>query len=163
MIGPVVEPAIVYSIVRQESWFNPRTVSSANALGLMQVTPAAGRYVASKFKVPFDQKRLLNDSTYNVQMGAAELGSVISDYRGSYIMAFAAYNAGPARIRKLRKEAQQQGYDPNKWFNNVEYVVADKIGRETVNYVSNIYKYYIAYQLILAEIKKRESALEQMQ
>ncbi|MBM3573968.1 MAG: lytic transglycosylase domain-containing protein, partial [Alphaproteobacteria bacterium] len=93
-IGPEVEPAIVYSIVRQESWFNPKTISSANALGLMQVTPPAGRYVAKKFNVAFDQKRLLSDTVYNVQMGAAELGDVIKDYRGSYILAFVAYNAG---------------------------------------------------------------------
>ena len=58
-IGPPVEPALVYSIVRQESWFNPKTVSTANALGLMQVTPPAGRYIAKKFNATFDQKRLL--------------------------------------------------------------------------------------------------------
>ena len=98
-IGPEVESAIVYAIARQESAFNPKIVSSANALGLMQVTPEAGRYVAKKFRVAFDQKRLLHDPVYNVQMGAAELGDVIERYRGSYIMAFAAYNAGPGRVR----------------------------------------------------------------
>ena len=110
---PTVEPALVYSIVRQESWFNPKTVSSANALGLMQVTPAAGKYLAKKFNVTFDQKRLLSDNVYNVQMGAAELGDVIKDYRGSYIMAFAAYNAGRGRVRdwvgQLRRSARSQG------------------------------------------------------
>jgi soluble lytic murein transglycosylase len=124
VIGPEVEPAIVYSIVRQESWFNPRTVSSANALGLMQVTPAAGRYVASKFKVPFDQKRLLNDSTYNVQMGAAELGSVISDYRGSYIMAFAAYNAGRGRVKEWVSrfgDPRDPKVDPIDWVERIPF------------------------------------------
>src|SRR4026207_140145 len=84
--GPAVEPAIVYSIVRQESWFNPKTVSSANALGLMQVTPPAGRSATKKFNATFDQKRLLNDMVYNVQIGSAELGDLIKEYRGSYIM-----------------------------------------------------------------------------
>ena len=68
---------VVYSIVRQESAFNPRVVSSANALGLMQVTPDAGRYIAKKFNVAFDQHRLLDDPVYNAQIGAAELGDVI--------------------------------------------------------------------------------------
>ena len=72
-IGPPVEPALVYSIVRQESWFNQKTSRRRNALGLMQVTPAAGNDTA-KFKATFDQKRLLSDLVYNVQFGAAELG-----------------------------------------------------------------------------------------
>ena len=112
-IGPPVDPALVYSIVRQESWFNPKTVSSANALGLMQVTPAAGKYIAKKFKATFDQKRLLSDMPYNVQIGSAELGDVIKDYRGSYIMAFAAYNAGRGRVKEwvaqVRRSARSQG------------------------------------------------------
>ena len=110
---PEVEPALVYSIARQESWFNPKTVSSANAMGLMQVTPAAGKYLAKKFNVTYDQKRLLSDNVYNLQMGAAELGDLIKDYRGSYIMTFAAYNAGPrpgARMdQPLRRSARSQG------------------------------------------------------
>ena len=72
------------------------------------------------------------------------------------LFTFASYNAGPARIRSLRKEAEKQGLDPNIWFNNVERIVSDKIGRETVTYVSNIYKYYIAYKLITEEQEKRE-------
>ncbi|MGE3150132.1 MAG: transglycosylase SLT domain-containing protein, partial [Pseudorhodoplanes sp.] len=99
-IGPAVEPSVAYSIARQESGFNPRVVSSANALGLMQVTPAAGKYIAKKYNAVFDQKRLLNDSVYNMQMGAAELGGLIEDYRGSYIMTFVGYNAGRGRVRQ---------------------------------------------------------------
>ncbi len=73
-IGPTIEPAVAYSIARQESTFNQRTVSSAKAMGLMQVTPAAGKYIAQKFKAPYDERRLLSDEVYNVQFGAAELG-----------------------------------------------------------------------------------------
>src|SRR4249920_3806308 len=71
------------------------------------------------------------------------------------LFAFASYNAGPGRIRSLRKEAAKRGLDPNKWFDNVEVVASEKIGRETVTYVSNIYKYYIAYKLITETQEER--------
>jgi membrane-bound lytic murein transglycosylase MltF len=72
------------------------------------------------------------------------------------LFAFASYNAGPARIRQLRKLAETRGLNPNIWFNNVERVVAEKIGRETVTYVSNIYKYYVAYTLAVQETQEKE-------
>ena len=74
------------------------------------------------------------------------------------LFAFASYNAGPARIRQLRKEAASRGLDPNRWFNNVELVAAERIGAETVTYVSNIYKYYIAYKLISDQTAERAKA-----
>jgi soluble lytic murein transglycosylase len=98
-IGPNVERYVVYSIVRQESAFNPKIVSSAHAYGLMQVTPAAGRDTAKRFNVTFDQRRLANDVAYNAQLGSAELGADLDFYRGSYILAFVAYNAGRGRAR----------------------------------------------------------------
>src|SRR5581483_872909 len=133
-IGPAVEPAIVYSIARQESWFNPRTVSHAKAMGLMQVTPAAARFIAKKFRAPFDQKRLMNDSVYNVQMGAAELGDVIQDYRGSYIMAFAAYNAGRGRVKEWVEkygDPRNPKIDPIDWVERIPF-------SETRNYVQRV-------------------------
>ena len=66
------------------------------------------------------------------------------------LFAFASYNAGPDRVAQLRREAAKRGLDPNRWFNNVELVAADPLGSETVAYVSNIYKYYIAYALLMA-------------
>jgi membrane-bound lytic murein transglycosylase MltF len=75
-----------------------------------------------------------------------------------HLFAFASYNAGPNRIARLRKQAAAQGLDPNKWFNNVEVVVAEDVGRETVQYVSNIFKYYVAYKLTLDRAKQREAA-----
>jgi len=98
-IGPDVARYVVYSIVRQESAFNPKVVSGANAYGLMQVTPAAARDTAKRFNVTFDQRRLANDVTYNAQLGSAELGNDLDFYRGSYILAFVAYNAGRGRAR----------------------------------------------------------------
>jgi membrane-bound lytic murein transglycosylase MltF len=78
------------------------------------------------------------------------------------LFAFASYNAGAGRVRQLRQEAARRGLDPNVWFHNVEYVAADKIGAETVTYVANIYKYYIAYQLVLNATMERAQAIEQM-
>jgi membrane-bound lytic murein transglycosylase MltF len=78
------------------------------------------------------------------------------------LFAFAAYNAGPGRIASLRKEAAKRGLDPNVWFNNVEIVASEKIGRETVTYVSNIYKYYIAYKLATEDMAERRKAREEV-
>lgn len=78
------------------------------------------------------------------------------------IFAFAAYNAGPSRIRSLRKAAQKRGLDPNVWFNNVEVLAAEKIGTETVTCVANIFKYYIAYKLTEEKKKKKEEAKESL-
>ena len=75
-----------------------------------------------------------------------------------HLFAFASYNAGPNRIQRLRKVAADEGLDPNKWFNNVEFVVAREVGRETVQYVSNIYKYYLAYKLVVEQKAAREAA-----
>lgn len=99
-IGPEVEQSIVYAITRQESAFNPNDVSPANAYGLLQVTPDAGKYVCKKYGAGFDLARLKNDPAYNAALGAAELGGLIEDYRGSYIMTFAAYNAGRGSVKK---------------------------------------------------------------
>jgi soluble lytic murein transglycosylase len=99
-IGPDVERSIVYAIARQESAFNPNDVSAAQAYGLMQVTPDAGKYVCKKYGAGFDLSRLKNDPVYNAALGAAELGGLIEDYRGSYIMTFAAYNAGRGSVKK---------------------------------------------------------------
>ena len=108
-IGPDIDRAIVFAIARQESAFNPRIVSSANAMGLMQVTPAAGKDTAKRYGAKYDGKRLLNDSVYNVQIGSAELAGLLQDYRGSYILTFAGYNAGRGRIQewvRLRRSAR---------------------------------------------------------
>jgi membrane-bound lytic murein transglycosylase MltF len=80
------------------------------------------------------------------------------DRLNKMLFTFAAYNAGPGRIRQLRRETEKRGLDPNVWFGNVEQIASERIGRETVTYVSNIYKYYIAYKLITEEHARREAA-----
>jgi soluble lytic murein transglycosylase len=99
-IGPDVEKSVVFAIVRQESMFNPGDVSPAQAYGLLQVTPDAGRYVCKRAGVGFDLSRMKTDSAYNAALGAAELGGLMEDLRGSYIMTFAAYNAGRGSLKK---------------------------------------------------------------
>ena len=74
------------------------------------------------------------------------------------LMTFAAYNAGPGRLRQLRRETEQRGLNPNVWFGNVERVASERIGRETVTYVSNIYKYYITYRLLSTQQERRAAA-----
>jgi membrane-bound lytic murein transglycosylase MltF len=74
------------------------------------------------------------------------------------LFAFASYNAGPARVKRLRTKGAAMGLDPNVWFRNVEIVAAKSIGRETVQYVSNIYKYYIAYQMVLIQAEKKQTS-----
>jgi soluble lytic murein transglycosylase len=99
-IGPEVERAVVFAIARQESAFNPSVVSPAQAYGLMQVTADAARYVCKRHGATFDLQRMKTDPVYNTALGAAELGGLIEDYRGSYIMTFAAYNAGRGSVKK---------------------------------------------------------------
>jgi membrane-bound lytic murein transglycosylase MltF len=74
------------------------------------------------------------------------------------LFTFASYNAGPNRIAGLRRETKKQGLDPNKWFGNVELMVAKDIGQETVQYVANVYKYYVAYKMAIAQQEVREAA-----
>jgi membrane-bound lytic murein transglycosylase MltF len=74
------------------------------------------------------------------------------------LFTFASYNAGPGRINQLRERTAKRGLDPNKWFNNVEILAAESIGRETVQYVSNIYKYYLAYKMLTERAEKRSQA-----
>ncbi len=79
------------------------------------------------------------------------------------LMTFAAYNAGPGRLQKLRREAAARGLDPNVWFGNVERVASERMGRETVTYVSNIFKYYIAYRLLNAQQERRAAAKAELE
>lgn len=142
-IGPPVESAIVYSIARQESAFNPRTVSPADAMGLMQVTPAAGEYIARTYGVKYNRRRLLHDDVYNVQMGAAELGGNIQTYRGSYILAFAAYNAGRGRVKQWIArfgDPRDPRVDPVDWVERIPFA-------ETRNYVQRIMENLQAYRV----------------
>ena len=133
-IGPEVEQSIVFAIARQESAFNPSVVSPAQAYGLMQVTPDAGRYVCKRHGATFDLARMKSDPVYNTALGAAELGGLIEDYRGSYIMTFAAYNAGRGSVKKWVErygDPRDPKVDAIDWVEQIPF-------SETRNYVQRI-------------------------
>lgn len=99
-IGPKADRSLVYAIARAESAFNPGVVSVAKARGLMQVMPATGRTIARRLGIKFDPKRLLNDPSYNVQMGSAEIADLVNTYDGNHVLAFVGYNAGRGRVKE---------------------------------------------------------------
>jgi membrane-bound lytic murein transglycosylase MltF len=145
----------------QESRLDQSIKSPVGAIGVMQVMPATGREL---------NVGDISQTQPNIEAGIKYMRVMIDRYYANepmteldkVLFTFASYNAGPARIAQLRKEAVKRGLDPNIWFHNVEYVAADAIGAETVTYVSNIYKYYIAYQLIVDARALREKAAEQL-
>lgn len=133
-IAPPIESAVAYSIARQESRFNQKVVSSAHAMGLMQVTPAAAQDTAKRFKVAYNRNRLLSDPIYNMQMGAAELSMLLNTYNGSYLLTFAGYNAGRGRARQWIEaygDPRDPKVDPVDWVERIPIA-------ETRNYVQRI-------------------------
>jgi len=133
-IAPPIDPCMVYAIVRTESAFDQRDTSPANAVGLMQVTPEAGRDTAKRFGVAYDWKRLESDPVYNTQMGAAEISALFKEYAGSYIMTFAGYNAGRGRVQQWVAE---HGDPRDPKVDAVDWVERIPIA-ETRNYVQRV-------------------------
>ena len=144
----------------QESGLDHSAKSAVGAVGIMQIMPATGK----DLKVGD-----IGQLEPNVHGGVKYMRFMIDQYYANEPMtplnkglfAFASYNAGPGRVAGLRKEAAKRGLDPNRWFHNVEVVAAEKIGSETVTYVSNIYKYYTAYKLLEEQEASRQAAREQ--
>jgi soluble lytic murein transglycosylase len=133
-VGSKLDRCIVYSVVRTESAFDQRDKSSANAVGLMQVTPGAGRDTAKRFGVSYDWNRLVSDPAYNTQMGAAELAGLLTDYRGSYVMTFAGYNAGRGRVQQWvaqHGDPRDPKVDAVDWVERIPF-------SETRNYVQRV-------------------------
>jgi membrane-bound lytic murein transglycosylase MltF len=143
----------------QESMLQQERVSPRGAVGVMQVLPQYA--AASPINIPNVRK-----AEPNIHAGTKMLAQITKTYfndpaitpMDKTLLTLAAYNAGPNRIVRLRKEAAAEGLDPNKWFGNVELMVAKDIGQETVQYVSNIYKYYVAYKMAVGQRELREAA-----
>jgi membrane-bound lytic murein transglycosylase MltF len=143
----------------QESRLDQSVKSRVGAIGVMQLMPATGKQMGVGD---------IQQVEANIHAGAKYMRHLMEQYFADAhfegpnrsLFAFAAYNAGPGRIAQLRKQAAGEGLDPNVWFENVEAVAARKVGRETVNYVANIYKYYVAYKLIAERDAEREKAKE---
>ena len=108
----------------------------------------------------------INEIEANIHAGVKYMRFMVDQYfkdepmddLNKALMTFASYNAGPGRVRQLRAETAKRGLNPNVWFGNVERVASERIGRETVTYVSNIFKYYITYRLISAQQDRRDAA-----
>ena len=142
----------------QESELDQSVRSHAGAVGVMQIKPSTAR------GSPINITGVETSAEKNIQAGVKYLRFIMDQYyrkepmdqlnRG--LFAVASYNAGPARIAQLRRKAKAMRLDPNVWFGNVEVVAAREIGRETVTYVSNIYKYYVSYSLVMRQAQERQ-------
>ena len=145
----------------QESTLDQEVKSPVGAIGIMQVMPPTGKELN------------VGDITQveaNIHAGVKYMRFMMDQYfkddpmdpLNKGLMTFASYNAGPGRIRQLRAETKKRGLDPNVWFGNVERVASERIGRETVTYVSNIDKYYITYRLLTDQRDRRDAAKAQL-
>jgi membrane-bound lytic murein transglycosylase MltF len=144
----------------QESMLNQSKRSPRGAVGIMQVMPKYA--AASPINIPN-----VATADNNIEAGVKMLHDISARYFNDpkldavnrTLFTFAAYNAGPTRIARLRTRAGQEGLDPNQWFGNVEVLVARDVGQETVQYVANIYKYYVAYKLTVEQQQVRQKAM----
>ncbi len=133
-VGPQIDRSVVYSVARTESAFDQHDKSPANAVGLMQVTPEAGRDTAKRFGVAYDWDRMVSDPVYNTQMGAAELSELLREYKGCHIMTFAGYNAGRGRVQQWVKQygdPRDPNVDAVDWVERIPFA-------ETRNYVQRV-------------------------
>lgn len=146
----------------QESRLDQSVRSRVGAIGVMQVMPETGKELGVGDVILLEP---------NIHAGTKYMRKLMDEYFGDAafddlnrnLFAFASYNAGPNRIARLRKTAEKQGLDPNVWFGNVERVVADQVGQEPVRYVSNIFKYYVAYKLVEDQREERTRIKENVQ
>jgi membrane-bound lytic murein transglycosylase MltF len=156
------DPLMLAAQGYQESQLNQQARSHVGAVGVMQLMPATG----AEMKVGD-----IHVTESNIHAGTKYMDILMTKYfpdahfsEGNRpLFAFASYNAGPGNISRMRKEAVKRNLDPDKWFNNVEIVVAEKIGIETTTYVRNIYKYYVTYKLTIETLEERQKAMDAMQ
>ena len=153
-----LDPLMLAAQAYQESDLDHDRQSPVGAVGIMQVKPST----AADRNVGIDD---ISSPADNIEAGARYMRFLMDRYFSDpemgemhrWLFALAAYNAGPARIQRLRKQAAAEGHDPNLWLDNVELIAARKIGRETVRYVRNIFKYYVAYRLSWEDQALRQS------
>jgi soluble lytic murein transglycosylase len=139
--------SIVYSIARQESAFNAKAVSPAGAKGLMQMMTATARSTAARASIAFDEMRLVTDPAFNARLGAAHLGDLLDAHRGSCILAFAAYNAGPRRVKEWVEaygDPRKPDVDPIDWVERIPFT-------ETRNYVQRVTENLQIYRVRFGE------------
>ena len=145
----------------QESTLDQSVKSPVGAIGVMQIMPPTGKELN------------VGDITKieaNIHAGVKYMRFMVDQYYADEpmdnlnkaLMTFASYNAGPGRVRQLRRETEKRGLNPNVWFGNVERIASERIGRETVTYVSNIFKYYVTYRLMTEQSERRAAAKAQV-
>jgi membrane-bound lytic murein transglycosylase MltF len=155
------DPLMLAAQGYQESQLDQQAKSAVGAIGVMQVMPETGQ----QMKVGD-----IRVAEANIHAGAKYMDQLMTQYFADAdlnegnrpLFAFASYNCGPGNVAKARREAERRNLDPDKWFNNVEIIIAEKIGTETTTYVRNIYKYYIAYKLTLQAQAEAENARRQV-
>jgi len=155
------DPLMLAAQGYQESRLDQNAKSAVGAIGVMQLMPATGAEMnVGDIRV----------TEANVHAGAKYMDRLMSVYFpeahleevNRTLFAFASYNAGAAKIARMRAIARKRGLNPDKWFNNVEIVVAEKIGIETTTYVRNIFKYYVSYRLAMEAEQDRKKAIEEI-
>lgn len=150
------ERALVLAITRQESNFDVAAQSPVGARGLMQLMPPTATAVARANKVKFDRNRLTSDGSYNIQLGASYLDSLVRSFGGSYIMAAAAYNAGPSRPRAWSRQygdPRDPSIDPVDWVEQIPF-------SETRTYVQRVMENVMVYRAMLSDTKQVGGNLE---
>lgn len=148
--------SIVYAIARQESAFDPRAVSSAGAMGLMQMIASTARHTAAQRGVGFDISRMLREPAFNAQLGAAHLGILLGEYRGAYLLTFAAYNAGGGRVKQwidAYGDPRRPNVDPVDWVERIPIA-------ETRNYVQRVMENFIVYRAKFGDTATRTPLIE---
>jgi membrane-bound lytic murein transglycosylase MltF len=155
------EPLMLAAQGYQESQLNQQAKSAVGAIGVMQIMPATGAELGVGD---------IHQVEPNIHAGAKYMDQLMTNYfpdahfspGNRPLFGFASYNCGPGNVAKARRKAAERGLDPDKWFNNVEIVIAEQIGTETTTYVRNIYKYYVAYKLTLEAQEAAEKARQEM-
>ena len=148
--------ALAYSIARQESAFNKAAISPANARGLLQILPGTAKGVAARHGLPYSKDRLTTDAGYNATLGAHFLGEQISDFGGSYILTFIAYNAGPSRVPQwIKRFGDPRGKPLEEVIDWIELIPFT----ETRNYVQRVMENYQVYKARLGQAGNIENDL----
>jgi membrane-bound lytic murein transglycosylase MltF len=155
------DPLMLAAQGYQESQLNQQAKSHVGAIGVMQIMPATGAELKVG-DIRVTEANIHGGAKYMDQLMTRYFKDADFDSANRALFAFASYNAGPGNIAKMRKEAEKRGLNPDKWFNNVELVTAEKIGIETTTYVRNIFKYYTSYKLTVEARQERDKAREQV-
>lgn len=151
------DPLLLLAQGYQESRLDQRARSKSGAIGIMQLLPQTGKAM---------RVGDIHQEEANIHAGVKYMSTMLDKYfadadldeANRTLFAIAAYNAGPSRVSALRRQAAEKGVDPNQWFDHVEVLVANKVGREPTTYVRNVYKYYASYRLQLDRLTEQEQA-----